>query len=140
MQDVRRFGPEVKSPIPNPDAVNVTGVMIQIPSHIADQHDAQKVAQKFRGKPIIVDHPTVVETMYFDAHSEIAEHDASFPILFMVIHGTGYVRIGGAHNEPLAVKPGDALLWPENEPHKAWTDGEPMQAIVVQYHTQSRSP
>ncbi|MBI1743366.1 hypothetical protein HYR54_09940 [Candidatus Acetothermia bacterium] len=74
-----------------------------------------------------------VAILYFEAHGEIHEHDAFHPILFLVINGNGFVRVGGPQAEILKVSAGDAVLWPAKVLHKAWTNGEPMQAIAIEY-------
>lgn len=49
---------------------------------------------------------TVVE-LHFEPGGEMWEHDADEPILFTVISGTGFVRVGG---EEAAVTAGQAVV------------------------------
>ena len=74
----------------------------------------------------------MVEAMYFEPHATLDEHSADHPIVFLVTAGAGQVRIGGPQGETRQVRPGDAVLWPANVEHMVWTEGEPLEAIVVQ--------
>lgn len=66
-------------------------------------------------------------------HGEMDEHDAPEPILFVVIAGGGFVRVGGPEGETMAVRAGDAVLWPGRVLHRAWTEDESLQAIAIHY-------
>jgi uncharacterized RmlC-like cupin family protein len=83
-------------------------------------------------KPFSVEQPAIVLTQYFGVNSEIKEHEADDPALFLVIEGSGFMRVGGSEAEEFKVNSGDAVLWPAGVPHAAWTDGEPMAGIVIQ--------
>jgi quercetin dioxygenase-like cupin family protein len=130
MIQVRKFGPEIKTPIP-PPVKGVSAAMIQLQGNIARQLGPAEVNKRFNGMPFIVDSPTTVLMMYFDENGEIHEHSAPDPILFLVIDGTGFVRIGGETGETVQVGSGEAVLWPANELHRVWTEGEKMQALVI---------
>jgi len=54
-----------------------------------------------------------------------------FHLLFLVISGKGYVRIGGPHGEVQQISTGDAVLRPANLDHTVWTEDEELQAIVI---------
>ncbi len=69
----------------------------------------------------------------FEPGGEIWEHSALYPILFVVIAGEGFVRVGG---EQAAVRAGDAVLWPPNVLHKAWTTDRGMTALAFEYDLQ----
>lgn len=133
MIEVRRFGPENKTPIPVPGVPGLDGVVIQLPQSLANKLGADELEKRYKGKPIVLDQPVTVAALYFDARGEMHEHDAPHPILFLVINGSGFVRVGGPQGEALRVKVGDAVLWPAKILHKAWTNGEPLQAIAIEY-------
>jgi quercetin dioxygenase-like cupin family protein len=69
--------------------------------------------------------------MYFDPHAHIHDHSADHPIVFMVIAGSGTVRLGGPDGEMRRLSAGEAVLWPPHENHTVWTEEETMEAIVV---------
>ena len=48
----------------------------------------------------------------------------------MVIEGGGFVRVG---DERARVAAGEAVLWPPDVIHSAWTELTPMRAIVVEF-------
>ena len=72
-----------------------------------------------------------VSAMYFEPFSFMEEHSADVPILFVVIRGKGFVRIGGSHGETQEVTTGNAVLWPVGLEHKVWTEEESLDAIVI---------
>ncbi|HEX5828588.1 MAG TPA: hypothetical protein VFY23_13770, partial [Candidatus Limnocylindrales bacterium] len=51
---------------------------------------------------------------------------------FLVIEGGGWVGVG---EERTRVVAGEAVVWPPDVLHAAWTDGVPMRAIVVEFAT-----
>jgi len=129
----RNFGPDRKARIPRPGSRGLSACMIQLPADVAAQFPPGEVSRRFDGPPIILARPNTVVALYLDAYGEMDEHDAPEPILFMVMGGRGFVRVGGPSGDTLAVSGGDALLWPANTLHKAWTDDEPLHAIAVHY-------
>ncbi len=80
------------------------------------------------GGPIALDAAVQAEAMYFEPQGSIDAHGAPNPILFLVVAGAGFVRVG---DDTRAVAAGDAVLWPAGVEHTAWTDGQALQAIVV---------
>jgi len=105
MLDIRRFGPGQRRPAAPPRVIGMYPATIF--------HD---------------DTLAVVE-LHFEPGGEIWEHDAPYPILFIVIEGRGMVRAGG---EEARVEAGQAVLWPAGVLHKAWAEGEPLTAIAVE--------
>ncbi|MDQ2783677.1 MAG: cupin domain-containing protein [Chloroflexota bacterium] len=106
MLDIRRFGPGHRRLDPPPNCTRMQTAII------------------LREKEI-----TVVE-LHFEPGGEMWEHDADEPILFIVISGAGYVRVGG---EEAAVSAGQAILWPTGVMHKAWATDEPMTAFAIHW-------
>ena len=47
-----------------------------------------------------------------------------------MIEGGGWVGVG---DERTRVQAGEAVVWPPDVLHAAWTDGTPMRAIVVEF-------
>lgn len=131
--DIRRFGPDHGRLVPRPGCVGLRATVIQLPAHVLARSSAEELADRYAGLPIVLEQPTAVIYLSFDERAEMDEHDAPIPILFLVIGGRGFVRVGGPQAETQAVQAGDAILWPPKVLHKAWTAGETMQAIVIEY-------
>ena len=132
MAEIRQFGTEMSRPIPTPGVEGVQATAIQIPAQIAGLLNQAELAERYQGVPIVVDRPVGVFALFFDAHAHIHEHDAEHDILFVVIGGSGYVRVGGPAAAAERVHAGYAVLWPAGVLHVAWTDGEPMQALTIE--------
>lgn len=82
--------------------------------------------------PALIFHDEAIHVveLHFEPGGEIWEHEADHPTLFMVIEGSGYVRVGG---EEAVMQAGQAVLWPAHIVHKAWAETEAFTAIVVEY-------
>lgn len=128
---IRRFSPELKTKVPGGHP-GVYAVPIQLDGTHLSVSDAEKLAQRMNGLPILLNQSTAVVAMYIDQHGSIDEHSASGPILFLVMRGRGFVRIGGPDGETREVSAGDAVLWPVGLDHTAWTEDEPLEAIVIE--------
>jgi quercetin dioxygenase-like cupin family protein len=127
---IRRFSADLKTKIPG-RYPGVYGVPIQLDSaHLFTQH-TEEIAQRLNGLPILLDRPMNVVAMYFEPHASIDEHSSDVPILFLVIGGKGFVRIGGPNGEVQPISIGDAVLWPAGIDHTTWTEDEELQAIVI---------
>jgi len=111
MLDIRHFGPGHR----RPDA----------PPRIIGMHPAT----------IFHDDTLAVIELHFEPKGEIWEHDAPYPILFVVIEGRGMVRVGG---EETHMEAGQAVVWPANVLHKAWAEDAPFTAIAVEMTYQQR--
>jgi quercetin dioxygenase-like cupin family protein len=75
----------------------------------------------------------LIAALHFEVGGAIDEHDAPDDIIFLVISGSGWVRVGGPEALPVEVSVGDAVRWPSGVLHKAWTTDSPMTAIAVHY-------
>ncbi len=106
MPDIRKFGPGNRRADPPP---NTTGI-----------HPAILLNEEFG----------FVAELYFEPGGDIWEHSSEDLILFVVIDGKGWVRVDGEESE---VSTGDAVLWPPDRLHKAWTEQSFLSAIVVHY-------
>lgn len=133
MSDIRQFGTEMSHPIQRPGVRGVQASVIQLPAAIAALMTEADLAERYQGLPIVLDQPVAVFGLFFDAEATLDEHAAEYPILFLVIGGSGHVRVGGPTAPDTRVHAGYAVLWPANTPHLAWTDGEPMQAIAIEF-------
>ena len=71
----------------------------------------------------------VVAELAFGRHARITPHTNPNRTWFVVIEGGGWVGVG---EERGRVQAGDAVLWPPDVLHAAWTDGTQMRALVVE--------
>ncbi|MBK9941678.1 MAG: hypothetical protein U0Z44_07130 [Kouleothrix sp.] len=133
MSDIRQFGTEMSHPIQRPGTYGVQASVIQLPAEVAQLMSRAQMAERYQGVPIILDQPVAVFGLFFDAPAELDEHSAEYPILFLVIGGSGHVRVGGPDAPAERVHAGYAVLWPADTLHKAWTTDAPMQAITVEF-------
>lgn len=127
---IRRFSAELKTRLPGGHP-GVYGVPIQMNGARVPPDQREALARRVNGLPILLNVPMQVEAMYLDPHASIDEHRAPNHILFMVIAGSGFVRLGGPNGETQPVRAGDAILWPAGLDHTVWTEDKAMQAIVV---------
>lgn len=82
------------------------------------------------GQVIHSDGRGVVAELAFARGGAVAPHDNPNTTWFCVIEGGGWVLVG---DERRRVAAGEAVLWPANVTHAAWTDHGEMRAIVVEF-------
>lgn len=127
---IRHFSPDLKIKIPG-NHPGLYGVLIQFNRAQIPPEKQEEFARRVNGMPLLLDADLQVEAMYFDPHASMEEHAADHPILFLVIHGQGMVRIGGPTGETREIRAGDAVLWPAHTDHTVWTGEESLHAIVI---------
>jgi quercetin dioxygenase-like cupin family protein len=71
----------------------------------------------------------VIAELAFERRGRITPHSNPNWSYFLVIEGGGWVGVG---DERTRVQAGEAVVWPPDVLHAAWTDGTPMRAIVVE--------
>ncbi len=71
----------------------------------------------------------LVAELAFGRQARIIPHSNPRTTLFLVIEGGGWVGVG---DERARVAAGEAVVWPPDVLHAAWTEGVPMRAIVVE--------
>ncbi|MFI5261422.1 MAG: cupin domain-containing protein [Candidatus Limnocylindrales bacterium] len=103
--DIRRFGPGHRRPDGPPGTTGVS---------------AQVIHQDARGS---------VAELAFSAHAMVTPHDNPNTCLFVVVSGGGFVQVG---DERARVMHGEAVVWPAEVLHGAYTEGTEMRAIVVE--------
>jgi quercetin dioxygenase-like cupin family protein len=111
--EIRRFGPGHRRPDGPPGTQGLTGQVIH-----SDE----------RG---------VVSELAFSRRGVIAPHSNPNVALFIVISGGGFVQVG---EERTRINHGEAVLWPPDVPHGAYTDGSEMRAIVVEFPDTAVTP
>jgi quercetin dioxygenase-like cupin family protein len=81
------------------------------------------------GQVIHADARGTVSELAFARHGAIEPHSNPNTTWFVVIEGGGLVQVG---DERARVAAGEAVLWPADVPHAAWTELSEMRAIVVE--------
>ena len=82
------------------------------------------------GQVIHSDGRGLITELAFSRGGAIAPHDNPNTTWFVVIEGGGWVLVG---DERRRVAAGEAVLWPANVTHAAWTEHGEMRAIVVEF-------
>ena len=82
------------------------------------------------GQVIHSDGRGLISELAFTRGGAIAPHENPNTTWFCVIEGGGWVQVG---DERRRVAAGEAVLWPANETHAAWTEQGEMRAIVVEF-------
>ena len=80
--------------------------------------------------PLHGDERGVVTELAFRPGAAIAPHTKSNLAYLLVIEGGGFVQVG---DERTRVAAGEAVVWPPDVIHAAWTELTPMRAIVVEF-------
>jgi len=91
--------------------------------------DGPSGTQGVDGAVIHHDERALVSELAFGRYAMVAPHSNPNTTLFVVISGGGYVQVG---EERTRVNHGEAVLWPADVPHGAYTDGAEMRAIVIE--------
>jgi quercetin dioxygenase-like cupin family protein len=91
--------------------------------------DGPQGTQGVEGAVIHHDEKSLVSELAFGRFAMVAPHANPNTSLFVVISGGGYVQVG---DERTRVNHGEAVLWPANVLHGAYTDGSEMRAIVIE--------
>ncbi len=104
--DIRRFGVGHRRPDGPPGTTGIEGQVIESSS---------------RGS---------IAELAFSRDARITPHTNPSWTWFVVIEGGGWVGVG---DERARVQAGDAVAWPPNVLHAAWTDGTQMRAITVEF-------
>lgn len=89
------------------------------------------------GRVIHSDAAGVITELAFRQRAAIAPHSNPNTSWLLVIEGGGWVQVG---DERTRVTAGDAVLWPPDVSHGAWTEGTHMRAIVVELAELAAAP
>jgi len=82
------------------------------------------------GQVIHSDARGVIAELAFGRGGLIAPHSNPNLTWFVVIEGGGWVQVGP---ERIRVQAGDAVVWPPDVDHGAWTEHSSMRALVVEF-------
>ena len=72
----------------------------------------------------------LISELAFSRHARIVPHTNPNAVWFVVIEGGGWVGVG---EERARVQAGEAVAWPPDVLHAAWTDGTQMRALIVEF-------
>lgn len=82
------------------------------------------------GKVIHSDARGAVAELAFARGARIEPHSNPNTSYFIVIEGGGWTAVG---DERIRVAAGEAIVWPADVEHAAWTDYSEMRAFVVEF-------
>jgi quercetin dioxygenase-like cupin family protein len=82
------------------------------------------------GQSIHADRRGAIAELAFRPNAAMAPYSNPNPTYFVVIEGGGFVQVGDARARVAA---GEAVVWPPNVIHAAWTEQTPMRALVVEF-------
>jgi quercetin dioxygenase-like cupin family protein len=82
------------------------------------------------GQVIHSDARGIVSELAFERGGRIEPHSNPNTTYFIVIEGGGWTLVG---EERIRVAAGEAVVWPPDEIHGAWTDYSQMRALVVEF-------
>jgi quercetin dioxygenase-like cupin family protein len=82
------------------------------------------------GGPIHADARGLIAELAFARNAHLEPHASPNTTWFIVIEGGGWVAVG---EERTRVAAGEAVLWPADETHTAWTEHSEMRAFVVEF-------
>jgi len=82
------------------------------------------------GQPIHVDGRGLIAELAFARGARIEPHANPNTTWFIVIEGGGWVGVGDVRTRVAA---GEAVLWPADILHTAWTEHSEMRAFVVEF-------
>ena len=82
------------------------------------------------GRVIHSDERGVVSELAFTRGARIEPHTNPNTTYFIVIEGGGWVAVG---DEQIRVAAGEAVVWPPQIDHAAWTEHSEMRAFVVEF-------
>ena len=82
------------------------------------------------GQPIHSDERGVISELAFARGARMEPHAVPNTTWLIVIEGGGWVGVG---DERTRVAAGEAVLWPADIPHAAWTEHSEMRAFVIEF-------
>ena len=92
--------------------------------------DGPPGSEGLTGQVIHSDGRGIVSELAFSRGGRIEPHSNPNTTYFIVIEGGGWTLVG---DERIRVAAGEAIVWPPNVVHAAWTDYSHMRALVVEF-------
>ena len=72
-----------------------------------------------------------IANLRFQSKATIDRHDAAFDIDVICVSGLGFTSID---DKVSSLSAGETVRWSKGREHCLWTDGEPMETIMVERH------
>ncbi|HEX7491023.1 MAG TPA: cupin domain-containing protein [Candidatus Limnocylindrales bacterium] len=94
------------------------------------RHDGPVGTRGADASSVHADERGAVSELALKANAAIAPHSNPNLTYFLVIEGGGFVQVG---DDRARVSAGDAVVWPADVVHAAWTELTPMRAIIVEF-------
>ena len=94
------------------------------------RHEGPSGTRGVDGQSIHGDDRGAIAELAFRPNAAMAPHSNPNLSYFVVIEGGGCVQGG---DERARVAAGEAVVWPPNVDHAAWTEQTPMRALVVEF-------
>lgn len=132
MAEMHHFGADVRTIPPVLNAHGLSAAPIVLPPEDMARMGADAVRERLGFVPFRLAGPAII-ALHLEPGGVIPEHDAPHPIICIVTGGNGFVRIGGPDAPTQAVHAGDAVRWPPQVPHTAWTVDDHLDVITVEY-------
>jgi quercetin dioxygenase-like cupin family protein len=82
------------------------------------------------GQVIHSDGRGLIAELAFGRGARMEPHSSPNTTWMLIIEGGGWVAVQG---ERTRVAVGEAILWPADTPHAAWTEHSEMRAIIVEF-------
>jgi quercetin dioxygenase-like cupin family protein len=89
------------------------------------------------GRPIHSDARGTIAELAFARGARIEPHSNPNLTWLLVVEGGGWVQVG---DETARIAAGEAVLWPADVVHSAWTEHGEMRAFVVELGSASATP
>ena len=99
------------------------------------RHEGPSGTRGVDGQSIHADDRGAISELAFRPNAALAPHSNPNLAYFVVIEGGGFVQVG---DERARVAAGEAVVWPPNVDHAAWTEQTPMRALVVEFAVDGR--
>jgi quercetin dioxygenase-like cupin family protein len=94
------------------------------------RHEGPAGSRGVDGQSIHADDRGAIAEIAFRPNAMLAPHSNPNLAYFVVVEGGGFVQVGEEHARVAA---GEAVVWPPNVVHAAWTELTPMRVLVVEF-------
>jgi quercetin dioxygenase-like cupin family protein len=101
------------------------------------RHEGPAGTHGVEGQSIHADDRGTIAELAFRPNAAMAPHTNPRLSYFVVIEGGGFVQVG---DERARVAAGEAIAWPPDVVHAAWTDQTPMRALVIEFAAEPAEP
>jgi quercetin dioxygenase-like cupin family protein len=86
------------------------------------------------GRVLVREPEFFIATLRFEEQGTIHEHPGPNDTIVVCLEGSGFTSVAG---EEAALAAGERVDWPRGVPHRLWTDGSTMTAMMVERIAQS---